>query len=429
MRPFCLAFAFAICSLSAQDAAQKPASQGGLTPEETASGFVPLFDGKTGAGWRAFRGFEFPDKGWKVEDGTLHVLAKGGAGDLVTVAQYTSFDFRFAWKVSAGANSGVMYHVSEREAYPWRTGPEYQVLDDDKHQDGKNPKTAAGSLYALVAADNKKLHAVGEWNEARIVLDGDKLEHWLNGTKVVSTTLGAQEWTQLVAASKFASMPGFGKERRGHIALQDHGDDVWFKDLRIKELGKAKEELALFDGKSLKGWTAHLNDGGKMEDVWSIQDGILVCKGKPNGYLRTEESFTNYVLEVVWRWNPKTKATGNSGVLLRMVGEDKVWPKSIEAQLQHENAGDFWNIGDYTMRTDKARTKGRNTKKLEMAEKPVGEWNTYRITADGPTVTLEVNGKMLNVAQECAELAGKICLQSEGCEIQFQSVKLGKIER
>lgn len=402
----------------------------GLSADELTQGFRSLFDGKTGTGWRAFRGYDFPAKGWTIDGGTLHVNAKGGGGDLVTVEQYSSFDFRFAWKVSEGANSGIMFLVSEKEQYPWQTGPEYQVLDDQKHHDGKEPKTSAGSLYALVAPVDKVTKPVGEWNEGRIVLDGAHLEHWLNGKKVLEAEVGSEAWTKLVAGSKFASMPGFGKESRGVIALQDHGDEVWFKDLRIKDLGKPGETVPLFAGKSLSAWTAHLNDGSKLESVWSIDaDSILVCKGKPNGYLRTEESFTNFVLDVEWRWNPATKATGNSGVLIRMIGEDKVWPKSIECQLEHGNAGDFWNIDQFQMEPDKARTNGRNTKKLRGAENPVGEWNRYHIVADGPTVTLSVNGQVLNVAQRCAVVPGKICLQSEGCEIQFRSVTLQKIER
>jgi hypothetical protein len=187
------------------------------------------------------------------------------------------------------------------------------------------------------------------------------------------------------------------------------------------EVGKP---IKLFNGKDMAGWTFFLNDNGKMEDVWSIKpDGVLYCKGKPTGYIRTEKDYTNYKLTLEWRFpGPKP---GNSGVLLRMQAPDKVWPKSIEAQLQHQNAGDFWNIDEFQMKAAPERTKGRNTKKLhETNEKPMGEWNKYEITVDGGTVELKVNDLVQNVATDCAEIPGKICLQSEGAEIELRNIEL-----
>ena len=169
------------------------------------------------------------------------------------------------------------------------------------------------------------------------------------------------------------------------------------------------ESVALFNGRDLAGWTYHLNDPkAKMEDVWTVSDGVLTCKGKPIGYIRTKDDYTNYVLTLQWRFDP-AKGAGNSGVLLRTVGPDKVWPKSIEAQLQSGEAGDFWNIDKFQMTVDPARTKGRNTKKLKPSnEKPLGEWNDYEVTVDGGTITLKVNGEVQNVATDCEEVPGKI---------------------
>jgi hypothetical protein len=175
----------------------------------------------------------------------------------------------------------------------------------------------------------------------------------------------------------------------------------------------------------LEGWTAHLNGGAKMEDVFSVEGGLLKVKGQPAGYVRTTEDFDNFVLMLEWRWPEKP---ANSGVLFRMTGEDKVWPKSIEAQLMHHSAGDFWNIGEFAMKTDPGRTRGRNTKKThEGAERPVGEWNHYEIIADGGTIILKVNGQELNRATEAAVIPGKICLQSEGAPIHFRNVRLAPI--
>jgi Domain of Unknown Function (DUF1080) len=199
--------------------------------------WIVLFDGSSTAAFRGYKQTGFPTKGWEMTDGTLHVKAGGGAGDLVTREQFKDFELEFQWKVSPGANSGVMYRVSEAFDAPWNTGPEYQVLDDSRHGDGKNPKTSAGALYALVAANSAKaLKPVGEWNSARIVLRGSQLEHWLNGQKVVAVDLASPAARELIAQSKFKSLPKFAQEASGYICFQDHGDDVWFRDIRIRKL-------------------------------------------------------------------------------------------------------------------------------------------------------------------------------------------------
>ncbi len=189
------------------------------------------------------------------------------------------------------------------------------------------------------------------------------------------------------------------------------------------------EPIVLFDGKSFDGWTHHLSDPkAARDDVWSIRDGVLVCKGKPAGYLRTTRDFRDFVLTLEWRFDP-AKGPGNSGVLLRTTGPDKVWPRSIEAQLHHTDAGDIWNIDEVPMLVDPARTQGRRTVKLRpSSEKPLGEWNRYEITLRGGDLRLVVNGVLQNEARWCEEIAGKICLQSEGAEIHFRNVVLREIE-
>jgi len=187
--------------------------------------------------------------------------------------------------------------------------------------------------------------------------------------------------------------------------------------------------IKLFNGKNLDGWTGYHRDGAKVEDVWYVKDGVLICKGRPIGYLRTKDKFTNYILELEWRFNPE-KGPGNSGVLLRQIGPDKVWPKSVEAQLHHRNAGDFWNIDKFQMKVDPARTKGRRTVKMKPSnEKPLGQWNHYRIVVDGDRIELYVNGELQNVATNVAEVPGHICLQSEGAEIHFRNIVLTPIKK
>lgn len=208
-----------------------------LLAQTSATGWQTLFNGQDASAWRSYKGKDFPAKGWKVEDGTLHVLAKGGGGDLVTREQFQDFELSFEWKVAPGANSGVMYRVSEKPGAPYETGPEYQVLDDAKHGDGKNPKTSASALYALVAANaSKKTQPVGEWNEGRILVRGSRVEHWLNGSQVVAVDLQSPEIQNLIVNSKFKAWPGFARQASGHICLQDHGDDVWYRNIKIRRL-------------------------------------------------------------------------------------------------------------------------------------------------------------------------------------------------
>lgn len=189
------------------------------------------------------------------------------------------------------------------------------------------------------------------------------------------------------------------------------------------------EKIKLFNGENLEGWTYHLSDeNARQDDVWSVEDGVLICTGKPAGYIRTEDSYKNYELTLEWRFDPE-KGPGNSGVLLRMVGEDKVWPKSVEAQLHHQNAGDIWNIDKFPMKVAEDRTNGRRTVKAnETNEKPMGEWNQYRIVMDGGHLQLFVNGLLQNEATDVEEVEGKICLQSEGAVIHFRNIELRPLD-
>ncbi len=198
-----------------------------------------LFDGTSTAKWRGYKQTDFPAKGWVVEGGALKV--QGGGGDLVTRDSYESFELLWEWKVSAGANSGVIYHVSEQFDASYQTGPEYQILDDAKHPDGQNPKTSAGALYALIAPNtDKQLRPVGEWNKSRLVIYGSHVQHWLNGKLIVQYDLASPELKELIGVSKFKDMPQFARVTSGHICLQDHGDAVWYRNIRVKRLEVVK---------------------------------------------------------------------------------------------------------------------------------------------------------------------------------------------
>lgn len=210
-----------------------------LTEAEKNEGWQLLFDGESMKHFRGFRKSEVPS-GWQVEDGAI-TLAGKGAGDIITKEQYDDFELSIDWKISEGGNSGIFYHVSEDSSYnnTYNSGPEMQVLDDEKHPDAKkgvNGNRKAGSLYDLLPLSEPAVNPAGEWNTARLVVNNGKVEHWLNGKKVVEYELGTPEWDSMIQKSKFAPMKGFGAEGKGHIGLQDHGDKVWFKNIKIRPL-------------------------------------------------------------------------------------------------------------------------------------------------------------------------------------------------
>lgn len=211
--------------------AQQPANT--LTDAERAAGWTLLFDGRSLDGWRGYNMAGLPPS-WAVDDGTLARVGPGG--DLITEAQYRDFELTFEWKVATGGNSGVFYRAAEGQELIYHSAPEYQVLDDAHHADGQSPLTSAGSNYALYASPRGHVKPAGEWNSGRIVVRGDHVEHWLNGAEVVAYELHSDEWKALVANSKFAAWPAYGMADRGHIGLQDHGDPVWYRNLKLRVL-------------------------------------------------------------------------------------------------------------------------------------------------------------------------------------------------
>jgi hypothetical protein len=202
-------------------------------------GWTSLLQGNTLNGWRNFKSQE-AGQAWSVQDGVLMFDPKSGkpGGDLMTDKEFENFELELDWKIDSCGNSGIIFNVVEDEKYDavWHTGPEMQVLDNACHPDAKIIKHRAGDLYDLISSSTEVAKPAGEWNQVRIISNNANYEFYLNGTKIVSFTMHTPEWDRLVAGSKFKDMPAFGKATKGHIALQDHGDRVWFRNIRIKEL-------------------------------------------------------------------------------------------------------------------------------------------------------------------------------------------------
>jgi hypothetical protein len=238
---------------SAQPGRRSARGMNELSPAQQRAGWRMLFDGTTLRGWRGLGQDSVSSAHWRVEDGTIHKLPANAVrrmpdgqpavgGDLMTDSTWRDFELTFHWRVAPGANSGVKYNVSEELSRQTPNhaalGFEYQVLDDSLNEDNKVASHRAGALYDLVPPNAyKRLAPVGQWNRSAIIIRGNHGEHWLNGARVVAYDLGTPQFDSVLAASKYKGIAGFAERRAGHIVLQDHGDEVWYRNLKIRELG------------------------------------------------------------------------------------------------------------------------------------------------------------------------------------------------
>lgn len=220
-----------------------------LSKEEKEEGWKLLFDGESTEGWRGYNQDEFPQQGWVIEDGTLLLDGSGageagGAGDIIYDEQFKDFELSLEWKISEGGNSGIFYLAQEKEDQPiWKSAPEMQILDNERHPDaklGEDGNRKSGSLYDLIPADPQNANPPGEWNKVEVMVYRGTVIHKMNGENVVEYHLWTEDWEDMVENSKFKDMEDFintgGEDHKGYIGLQDHGDDVWFRNIKIKEL-------------------------------------------------------------------------------------------------------------------------------------------------------------------------------------------------
>lgn len=223
-------------------AQEKPADQiktsNTLSDAEVKDGWRLLFDGESMNGWRVFKKQE--NNSWEISEGTLHCKPFNDNGenkraDLVTEEQFENFELRFEWKITPQANTGVMYHVTEELAETYMTGPEFQIVDDEGYPGEMVDTQKTGSVYHMYAPlRDSKPNAIGEWNESRILVKNNNAEHWLNGMKVAAYIIQSNDWKSRIASSKWKDFPQFGVPGKGHIALQDHRNEVWFRNLKIR---------------------------------------------------------------------------------------------------------------------------------------------------------------------------------------------------
>lgn len=229
--------------------------------------------------------------------------------------------------------------------------------------------------------------------------------------------------------------PKIGKSHKLLIALLFAICAGWLCTATFADEKPTGETIKLFNGKDLTGWTTYLEPEKKADPtkIWTISDGVIHCEGSVPGYLLTEKEYDNYVLRFQWRFPPGSRG-GNSGAFVHVVGPDMIWPKGIEAQLQHQQAGDFWLVGGAKLKIDEERHDPRNVrhyyryKSDEKIEKPIGEWNQYEITCDKNNIKLVINGHLVNVGTEGELSKGRILLQSEGAPIEFRNIELQRLK-
>ena len=373
------------------------------------------------------------EKTWSIKDGVLACTGRP-SGYIRTAKAYKNYVFRveYRWAGRTG-NNGVLAHM----VGPDRVWPKSLECQGMYHNQGdffeiggwkfnehkSGGKRVRGRRVLKYEPHNEK--KPGEWGVYEVWCVGDVVRPYVNG-KLMNEASGCE-----ITAGK--------------ICLQSEGVPIEFRNITIAPPANKpwpvvpKKKIVLFNGKDLTGWVPFIpNDkgtGGRrdrkylVDEVWSVADGVIRCTGKPHGYIRTEDDYANYKLHVEWRWTDKPT---NSGVLLHKAGIDRVWPKCVEAQLMHENAGDLWLLSHSSIKAGGKQIGPKayaNAKKTgPHNEKPPGEWNSYDIVCDGGTVKLTVNGKLMNEGTDADPSAGPICLQSEGSPIEFRNVHLEPLD-
>ena len=388
---------------------------------------TPLTDGKTFDGWEGDT-----TQQWRIEDGafTSGALDKKQARNdyLATKKEFGDFELTLKWRLQGTegfVNGGVHFRSkrvpkgTEVSGFQADLGAGYDGALYDHLRRSKVIQRPSKEVL------EKARKPTGEWNDYRIRAEGSRIQIWLNGVQTVDYT---------------ETDPSV--ETTGIIAIQIHGNSnaiVSYKDIAITELTagnviRPTTKVDLFDGKSLDGWTPFSPAKKQGKDipptdakVWSVQDGVIHCEGKPSGYLRTNKDYADYQLHLEWRWVGKPT---NSGVLLHKTGPDVLWPTSVEAQVMHENAGDFYliNLSSLIVNGKQLGPVVKpylRAKKLEpSSENPPGEWNRYDIVCEGDSIRLTVNGVLQNKGTGAKPSSGAICLQSEGSPIQFRNIYL-----
>jgi hypothetical protein len=397
-----------------------------LSEQELEDGWVLLFDGQTMKGWRDFKseGIDITAP-WKVEKGLLASLGEGSdsTGYIVSEKEYENFIVTFDWKIEEGGNSGFLYHVVERPQYnvPYVTGPEYQLVDDLGFASPLEEWQKVGADYAMYTADTtkKEIRKAMKWNSSKIVFDNGWVEYWLNGQKLLEFEAWTEDWFVRKESGKWDFAPEYGLARSGLIALQDHGNRVWFKNMKIKELPRKPKKEVLFNGKDLTGWEVY------GTELWYVEEGELVCESGPDkeyGYLGTRKYYDDFEVTLDF----KQVSNGNSGVFFRSFIRQGVnisgWQVEV-APPGNDTGGIYESYGRGWI----AQIPDEKEKILKM-----GDWNTIKIRLEGDKVTTWLNGEVMTEMTD-AQIGngkGRIMLQIHsggGIKVRWKNIEVQEL--
>ena len=397
-----------------------------LSEQELEEGWVLLFDGQSMQGWRDFKGEgDEITAPWKVEKGMLTSLGEGSdsTGYIVTEKEYENFIVTFDWKIEDGGNSGFLYHVVERPQYkvPYVTGPEYQLIDDLGFPDPLEEWQKVGADYAMYTADPsaKQIKKAMEWNTSKIVFDNGLVEYWLNGQKLLGFKAWTEDWFKRKESGKWDFAPEYGLAKSGRIALQDHGNRVWFRNMKIRELPEKPKKEALFNGKDLTGWEVY------GTELWYVEDGELVCESGPDkeyGYLGTRKYYDDFEVTLDF----KQVSNGNSGVFFRSYIRQGVSISGWQVEVAPPGS-DTGGIYESYGRGWIAQIPDEKEKILKM-----GDWNTIKIRLEGDEVTTWLNGEVMTemTDAEIGKGKGRIMLQIHsggGIKVRWKNIEVQEL--
>lgn len=392
-------------------------------PKEKASKeWIALFDGSNASLWKGFKSDSLP-AGWVVVDSMLITTGQGGdlGGDIITRQQFEDFKLSLEWKVSEGGNSGIFFSVIEGDnPTVYASGPEYQLIDDIGFAYPLEDWQKTAANYAVHNADSARfvIKDAGEWNHSGIRVKDGHVVHWLNGKKVLEYQLWDDDWKARVAASKWKDYPNYGLALMGHIGLQDHGDTISFKNIKIKDL--TDKGSPLFNGKNLKGWTIY----GTEE--WYAKDGELICESgedKAYGYLATDKFYKNFVLRLKFL----QESDGNSGVFFRStIDGTKISGWQVEVAPPGNNSGGIYESYGRGWLNEIPDEKENILK--------MGEWNEMVIRVEGSRVMTWLNGQLMTDLQDekIGAADGSVALQIHdggGIKVRWKDIYIREINK
>ncbi|HSG68175.1 MAG TPA: DUF1080 domain-containing protein [Bacteroidales bacterium] len=381
-----------------------------------------LFDGSNTDAWRGFKKDNLPD-GWGMSNGFLYTSGEGGdlGGDVITKDIFEDFELSLEWKISKGGNSGIFFNVIEGDNPTiYASGPEYQLIDDlgFAYPLGDWQKTAANYDMHIADSTIKKINPAGEWNQSTIkVLDGH-VTHWLNGDKVVEYDLWSDDWKARVAKSKWKDYPNYGLAIRGHLGLQDHGDSIWFRDIRVRDL--TDKGVSLFNGKDLEGWIIH------GTEKWYVDNGELICESgddKAYGYLRTEKPYQDFLLRLKFL----QESDGNSGVFFRSsIDGTTISGWQVEVAPPGNNTGGIYESYGRGWLWEIPEEKENILK--------MGEWNDLTIRVEGDRVITWLNSQMMTDLRDekIGQASGSVALQIHdggGIRVRWKDIYIRELNK